>query len=156
MNTYINSALNQIEIALKTTIQMVEVIEEADLQKKPASNKRSIGELLEHIAVICKADLMISNGAKQKEMNQYYSSVALLSIQDVKSAIAENYKTLKDIYMNLKEIELQERTTDYWGATYTRYEWLLEIVAHIYHHRAQLHTLLVYCYEKNLNISLFE
>lgn len=109
---------------------MVEVIEEADLQKKPASNKRSIGELLEHIAVICKADLMISNGAKQKEMNQYYSSVALLSIQDVKSAIAENYKTLKDIYMNLTEIELQERTTAYWGATYTRYEWLLEIVAH--------------------------
>ncbi|MFP3723515.1 DinB family protein [Niallia circulans] len=156
MNTYINSALSQIEIALKTTIQMVEVIEEADLQKKPASNKRSIGELLEHIAVICKADLMISNGATQKEMNQYYSSVALLSIQDVKSAIAENYKTLKDIYMNLTEIELQERTTAYWGATYTRYEWLLEIVAHIYHHRAQLHTLLVYCYEKNLNISLFE
>jgi uncharacterized damage-inducible protein DinB len=156
VNTYINSALNQIEIALKTTIQMVEVIEEADLQKKPASNKRSIGELLEHIAVICKADLMISNGATQKEMNQYYSSVALFSIQEVKSAIAENYKTLKDIYMNLTEIELQERTTAYWGATYTRYEWLLEIVAHIYHHRAQLHTLLVYCYGKNLNISLFE
>ncbi|PAE13967.1 damage-inducible protein DinB [Niallia circulans] len=156
MNTYINSALNQIEIALKTTIEMVEVIEEADLQKKPASHKRSIGELLEHIAVICKADLMISNGATQKEMNQYYSSVALLSIQDVKSAIVENYKTLKDIYMNLTEIELQERTTAYWGAIYTRYEWLLEIVAHIYHHRAQLHTLLVYCYGKNLNISLFE
>ncbi|MEI2365467.1 DinB family protein [Niallia circulans] len=156
MNTYINSALNQIEIALKTTIEMVEVIEEADLQKKPASNKRSIGELLEHIAVICKADLMISNGATQKEMIHYYSSVALLSIQDVKSAIAENYKILKDIYMNHTEIELQERTTAYWGATYTRYEWLLEIVAHIYHHRAQLHTLLVYCYGKNLNISLFE
>ncbi|AYV66236.1 MULTISPECIES: DinB family protein [Niallia] len=156
MNTYIGSALNQIEIALKTTIEMVETIEEADLQQRPDDNKRSIGELLEHIAVICKADLLISNGATQKEMDEYYSSVALLNMQDIKNAIADNYKTLKDIYMNLTEIELQERTTSYWGVTYSRYEWLLEIVAHIYHHRAQLHTLLVYCCGKDLNISLFE
>jgi uncharacterized damage-inducible protein DinB len=156
VNTYIGSALNQIEIALKTTIEMVETIEEADLQQRPDDNKRSIGELLEHIAVICKADLLISNGATQKEMDEYYSSVALLNMQDIKNAIADNYKTLKDIYMNLTEIELQERTTSYWGVTYSRYEWLLEIVAHIYHHRAQLHTLLVYCCGKDLNISLFE
>ncbi|MEK4651786.1 DinB family protein [Niallia sp. FSL W8-0954] len=156
MNTYIGSALNQIEIALKTTIEMVETIEEADSQQRPDDNKRSIGELLEHIAVICKADLLISNGATQKEMDEYYSSVALLNMQDIKNAIADNYKTLKDIYMNLTEIELQERTTSYWGVTYSRYEWLLEIVAHIYHHRAQLHTLLVYCCGKDLNISLFE
>jgi uncharacterized damage-inducible protein DinB len=156
VNTYIGSALNQIEIALKTTIEMVETIEEADSQQRPDDNKRSIGELLEHIAVICKADLLISNGATQKEMDEYYSSVALLNMQDIKNAIADNYKTLKDIYMNLTEIELQERTTSYWGVTYSRYEWLLEIVAHIYHHRAQLHTLLVYCCGKDLNISLFE
>ncbi len=155
-NIYTASALNQIEIALKTTIEMIETIEASDLQKRPASNKRSIGELLEHIAVICKADLLISNGATQKEMNEYYSSVSLISMKDVKDAILYNYETLKDSYMNLTETELHEQTTSYWGATYTRYEWLLEIVAHIYHHRAQLHTMLVYCYGKDLNILLFE
>ncbi len=156
MNTYTASALNQMEIALKTTIEMIETLEEDDLQKSPANNKRSIGELLEHIAVICKADLLISNGATQKEMTEYYSSVSLKSVEDVKDAIAYNYEILKDSYRILTESELQERTTSYWGATYTRYEWLLEIVAHIYHHRAQLHTLLVYCYGKDLNILLFE
>ncbi len=156
MNTYTASALNQIEIALKTIIEMIETLKEADLQKRPASSKRSIGELLEHITVICKADLLISNGATQKEMAEYYSSVSLKSVKVVKDAIAYNYEILKDSYRNLTESELQERTTSYWGATYTRYEWLLEIVAHIYHHRAQLHTLLVYCYGKDLNILLFE
>ncbi|MBZ9536981.1 DinB family protein [Cytobacillus oceanisediminis] len=156
MNTYTASALNQIEIALKTIIEMIETLKEADLQQRPASNKRSIGELLEHIAVICRADLLISNGATQKEMAEYYSSVSLKSVKDVKDAIAYNYEILKDSYRNITESELQERTTSYWGATYTRYEWLLEIVAHIYHHRAQLHTLLVYCYGKDLNILLFE
>lgn len=156
MNTYTASALNQIEIALKTIIEMIETLKEVDLQQRPASNKRSIGELLEHIAVICRADLLISNGATQKEMAEYYSSVSLKSVKDVKDAIAYNYEILKDSYRNITESELQERTTSYWGATYTRYEWLLEIVAHIYHHRAQLHTLLVYCYGKDLNILLFE
>ncbi|MEQ2467772.1 DinB family protein [Niallia hominis] len=156
MNTYTASALNQIEIALKTIIEMIETLKEVDLQKRLASDKRSIGELLEHIAVICRADLLISNGATQKEMAEYYSSVSLKSVKDVKDAIAYNYEILKDSYRNLTESELQERTTSYWGATYTRYEWLLEIVAHIYHHRAQLHTLLVYCYGKDLNILLFE
>lgn len=155
-NAYITSALNQMEIALKTIIKIIETLEEADLQKKPASNKRSIGELLEHIALICKADLLIANGATQKEMSEYYSSVSLKSVNAIKDAIAYNYETLKESYSNLTETELQERTTSYWGVTYTRYEWLLEIVAHIYHHRAQLHTLLVFCYGKDLNISLFE
>jgi uncharacterized damage-inducible protein DinB len=155
-NTYITSALNQMEIALKTIIEIIETLEEADLQKMPASNKRSIGELLEHIAVICKADLLIANSATQKEMSEYYSSVSLKSVNAIKDAIAYNYETLKESYSNLTETELQERTTSYWGVTYTRYEWLLEIVAHIYHHRAQLHTLLVFCYGKDLNISLFE
>ena len=155
-NTYITSALNQMEIALKTIIEIIETLEEADLQKMPASNKRSIGELFEHIAVICKADLLIANSATQKEMSEYYSSVSLKSVNAIKDAIAYNYETLKESYSNLTETELQERTTSYWGVTYTRYEWLLEIVAHIYHHRAQLHTLLVFCYGKDLNISLFE
>lgn len=155
-NTYITSALNQMEIALKTIIEIIETLEEADLQKMPASNKRSIGELLEHIAVICKADLLIANSATQKEMSEYYSSVSLKSVNAIKDAIAYNYETLKESYSNLTETELQERTTSYWGVTYTRYEWLLEIVAHIYHHGAQLHTLLVFCYGKDLNISLFE
>ncbi|WP_193767096.1 hypothetical protein [Lysinibacillus parviboronicapiens] len=34
--------------------------------------------------------------------------------------------------MNFTEVELQEEVTSFWGVTYSRYEWLLEIAAHIY------------------------
>lgn len=156
MNTYTNSALNQIEIALNTTIEIIDALEETDLQKRLFVNKRSIGELLEHIAVICKADFLISNGATQEEMNDYYSSISLKSKKDVKEAIVDNYQFLKDNYMNLAETQLHEHSTSYWGTTYTKYEWLIEIVAHVYHHRAQLHTMLVHGYGKELNILLFE
>lgn len=44
----------------------------------------------------------------------------------------------------------------YWEVTYSRYEWLLEIVAHIYHHRGQLHAILVHSYGLDLKGSLFE
>ena len=47
MNTYTTSALNQIEIALNTTIEIIDALEETDLQKRLFVNKRSIGELLD-------------------------------------------------------------------------------------------------------------
>ena len=46
-----------------------------------------------------------------------------------------NFHSLKNNYMKLSDTELLSRTTSYWGVTYTRYEWLLEILAHVYHHR---------------------
>ncbi|KQL18208.1 DinB family protein [Cytobacillus solani] len=156
MSTYCKSALNQIKIALKATAEIIDKLEEADLQKRPSLNKRSIGELLEHIAIICKADLLISNGATQEEMKEFYSSVLFKNIKDIKDALVVNYKCLKECYMKFTEAELQESITSYWEVTYTRFEWLLEILAHVYHHRGQLHSMLVHCYGKDPNILLFE
>jgi uncharacterized damage-inducible protein DinB len=156
MSTYCKSALNQIEIALKTTEKIIDTLEDADLQKRPSYNKRSIGELLEHIAIICKADLLISNGATQEEMNEFYSGISYKDLKDIKDALVVNYNSLKENYMKFTETELQENITSYWGVTYTRYEWLLEILAHVYHHRGQLHTMIVHCYGKDPNILLFE
>ena len=156
MNSYTRSALNQIEIALKTTIEIINTIEEADLQKRPTLHKRSIGELLEHIAVICKADFLIANEATEEEMNEFYAGITLENLHQIKGAIIDNYHFLKENYMNYTEIELQDRLTSYWGVTYTRYEWLLELLAHVYHHRGQLHTMLVHGCGKSLDVSLFE
>ncbi|MGQ4667830.1 hypothetical protein ACUIJN_18725 [Metabacillus halosaccharovorans] len=58
--------------------------------------------------------------------------------------------------MNYTEAELQQRITSFWGVTYTRYEWLLEILATLYHHRGQLHAVLVHYYGKDPRIPMFE
>lgn len=156
MNIYCEGVLHQIEFSLRTIIKMIETLEDDDFEKRPSPDKRSIGELLEHMVMICKADLLISDGASQEEMNHIYSSVSFNNKDEIKDALFSNYLMLKERYINYTEAELHRKTTSYWGASYSRYEWLLEILAHLYHHRGQLHAMLVHCCGKDPNISLFE
>lgn len=150
------NVLHQIEVAVKTVIEIIGNLEEEDLQKRPTPNKHSIGELLEHIVVICEADWRISKEATQEEMENFYSGVSYKTLDSIKDGLLTNFESLKNKYINLSEAELLSQTTSYWDLTYTRYEWLLEILVHVYHHRGQLHAMLVHCYNKDPKILMFE
>ncbi|GAB3070608.1 DinB family protein [Salinicoccus sesuvii] len=150
------SVLNQIKIGVDTLIEIMNTLEESDLQMRPTAGKFSIGELLEHIALICEADWRILNGATQQDMQTFYDRFSLTSLITIKKVLQSNYETLERHYLGLSNAQLFEETSAYWGVTYTRYEWLLEILAHITHHRGQLHAMLVHCYKKDLNMMLFE
>ena len=156
MNLYCKSAINQIKIAITTIIEIIDKLEETDFKKRPTVNKHSIGELLEHIAIICRADLLIANGATQDEMNQFYSTVTHENLREIRDVLINNFQLLEKSYLNYTDGELHQTITSFWGVTYSRYEWLLEILAHIYHHRGQLHAVLVHCYGKDPKISMFE
>lgn len=156
MNPYCQSALHQIKIAVIRIVEMIDRLEESDLQKRPTSNKHSIGELLAHIALICKADALIAEGASEEEMDIFYASMSYESLTEIKIALQANYQLLEDKFMAFTEDDLQQEITSFWGVTYTRFEWLLEIIAHIYHHRGQLHAMLVHCYGKDPKVSMFE
>ena len=156
MNTYCRSALNQLKLALTTTVEIMDTLDETDLGNRPSPNKHSIGEVLEHIALICRADLLIAGGATKEEMDRFYSSVSYRSLKEMRTAIFAHYGHLEEQYSHLSEDELQQPVTSYWGVNYSRYEWLLEIVAHVYHHRGQLHAMLVHCYGKDPKVALFE
>ncbi|MFJ7406848.1 MULTISPECIES: DinB family protein [unclassified Lysinibacillus] len=156
MSIYCKSALHQIKVAVTTIVQMIEKLAEQELHKRPTPNKHSIGELVEHIAMICEADALIADGTSKEKMDEYYARVSYNNLADMKEGLIKNYHFLEDKFMNYTEKELQEEVTSYWGVTYSRYEWLLEIVAHVYHHRGQLHAMLVHCYGIDLKVSLFE
>ena len=156
MDTYCESALHQIEVAVNTVLAITSKLKEIDLQYRPTSNKHSIGEILEHIAVICEADWRISIEATKEEMEEFYANVSYKNIASLRENLLKNYQTLRGCYLSLSEEELLTKTSSYWGLTYTRYEWLLEILAHLYHHRGQLHAMLVHCYEKDPQIMMFE
>jgi len=153
---YYDSVFHQIEIAINTLIKIIDKLEEEDLQKRPTLNKQSIGELLEHIAIICEADWLISNEATKEDMEDFYSKTSYKTLESIKNGLITNFNSLKNNYMKLSDTELLSQTTSYWGVTYTRYEWLLEILAHVYHHRGQLHAILVHSYKKDPEISMFE
>lgn len=156
MNSYCRYALHQIRVVVDSLVELVDCLEEHDLQQRPTAAKHSIGELLEHIATICKADYYIANGANQEEMAAFYSTVSLTSKVKIKVALLSNYTFLQERFTEFDEEELHKEMTSYWGVTYSWYEWLLEITAHLYHHRGQLHSMLVHCAGMDLQAQLFE
>ena len=105
-------------------------------------NKRSLGETLSHISVICQADYCIANEASEAVMAEFYSKNDPSSLHDIREALHSNFEFLVRNYSNYSNQELHEVTTSYWGVSYSRYEWLLEILCHVYHHRGQLYSLL--------------
>lgn len=153
---FCNNALNQIKIVLDTVTAITHQLDEGDLKFRPTENKHSVGELLEHIALICLADLQIAKGLTKKEMDEFYSKHSYQTIPEIEAAILENYEILKEAYLGYSEDELNQPVTSYWGLVYSRFEWLLEILAHLCHHRGQLHAVLVHCLHKDPGIPLFE
>ncbi|MFI8685112.1 DinB family protein [Rossellomorea sp. NPDC077527] len=156
MNVYCQGTLHQMEVALTSILEIMDGLTEEDLQSRPTPSKHSIGELISHISLILRADFLISEGAGQKEMSDFYSCQSLTTLGEMKQELQRNFHYLKEQVAVLTDDMLTEEITSYWGVTYTRFEWLVEIVAHLYHHRGQLHAMLVHCCEHEPHVSLFE
>lgn len=156
MNVYVKATLNQISIAVRSVGDMMDKLETSILAIQPTENKLSIGQLLAHMSLICQADLLISDEASEEQMSTFYSSNRLQTISEMREALLANYNLLENRYLEYTEGELMQTTTSYWGVSYTRFEWLLEISSHLYHHRGQLHAMLVHCVGKDPEVTLFE
>lgn len=152
---YVENVIHQLKISVSSVIQIIDGLSNDDLNFRPIENKKSIGELVKHLCELIDADLLISNGATKEEMNRYYESVKCLTIDDMKSILLKGMDHLVKKYNLYNEDDLKETVSSYWGVEYTRFEWLLEILVHFTHHRAQLHTLVV-LKNGDVQVSLFE
>jgi uncharacterized damage-inducible protein DinB len=155
MEKEIHSVFNQLHIAIQSLVEITGQVEEGDLVYKPAKIKRSIGELLSHLSIICKADFLIIEGATQEEMNHYYAENTPKALKEINTIFFMNYTFLEETYLKYTNEELEAMKTSYWGVTYSRFEWLLEILCHVYHHRAQLHSWMIQL-NKEPKVRLFE
>lgn len=156
MNPYCAGCLHQIEVALQKTMDIMQYLTEEDLPLRPTPGKMSIRELLEHIATICRTDTYISLGCSEKKMANMYEEIHLGTLDEIRTEMKRSFFLLKETYAQYTDEELQQPVTSYWGVCYTRFEWLVEITAHIYHHRGQLHTVLTHCCGKDYDLVLFE
>ncbi|MEK3827603.1 DinB family protein [Paenibacillus sp. FSL K6-1558] len=138
----IQSAFKHIDTAVASLVDICDQLSEEDLDLTPIEGKRSIRELLSHLALVCRADLYISEGASEEEMTQFYQENRVCSVNQIKDSLIENRNFLYQRYMQFTTEELLHVTTSYWGASYSRLEWLLEMMGHMYHHRGQLYTML--------------
>jgi uncharacterized damage-inducible protein DinB len=151
---YIENVIHQLSLCVKSVLEMIDLINEEDLNFRPVKDKKSIGELVQHLCELIGADMEIMSGVSQEMMVNYYIEVECKSLVEMKSLLQKNFHELKEFYFNMKEKDLVEKTTSYWGLQYSKFEWLLEILVHFTHHRAQLHMLLVQK-KGDINIGLF-
>jgi uncharacterized damage-inducible protein DinB len=70
MNVYCKGIFKEMDLAVDSIIKLINTLSEDDLNIKPTAGKWSIGELLSHISVLCKADFLIGAGASEEELQQ--------------------------------------------------------------------------------------
>lgn len=152
---FVQSSLHHLKVAVDTTIQMLNQYNEAELKIQPIHAKRSLFEMCTHLSLICHADLLILNGVTEKQLQTFYKEQTLETITQMQQTMIQGYDLLSKTFLSFSNEQLAEMKTAYWGISYSRFEWLLEIVAHFYHHRGQIHILLCE-HMKDPNIALFE
>lgn len=152
---YIESVIHQLRFSVDSVIYMIDCLSDDDLHYRPVENKKSIGELVQHLCELISADLLISSDATKIEMDEFYDSVKCHTIVDLKDLLLNGMEKLIKTYELYNEEDLMQKKSSYWGVEYTRFEWILEILVHFTHHRAQLHTLIV-MKNGDMQVSLFE
>lgn len=157
MNIYCQGIFKQMDMAVDSVIKLMNTLSDEDLSIRPTTEKMSIGELLAHLSVLCKADFLIGKGVSEEEIDLFYEEAEPApNLSAIAEALRNHYQFLKDGIGELEEIEILRDTTAFWGGTHSRYEWLLDTQAHFYHHRGQLHAMLVHVLKREPNVQLFE
>ncbi|WP_409305549.1 DinB family protein [Peribacillus sp. SCS-155] len=157
MNVYCIGVFKEMDLAINSIIKLMDTLNEGDLNIRPTEGKWSIGELLSHISVLCKADFLIGAGASEEEMDHFYEEAEPeANRKAIADALIDNYSYLKEGIGRLKEEELLQETTSFFGVVHSRYEWLLDTQAHLFHYRGQLHSMIVHILRLEPNVQLFE
>lgn len=150
------SLVKQLHFIEKTIVQLFDEVNEQTWKEPEAKGLRSVFELCHHMTYLPKADLMLASSASHQGMDAFYQRNRLETICEMKQMFIYHMKQLYAHIECMSECEKQRESTSYWGATYTQQEWILEILMHLIHHRAQLYQLLMQHREKPISICLFQ
>ncbi|MBD1371444.1 DinB family protein [Hazenella sp. IB182357] len=134
---YVQQALHQLEVAVRSVEQVMDQILQSDLDRH-----HSLRKLLVHLVQIPSADCLILNEATEEAMKHYYQKNQPTTKVEMQRMLRQGFEHLQQHFQSYSEHELQTKTMSHWGVCYSRFEWLLQIVAHFYHHRGQMISLL--------------
>lgn len=153
MEFYVQKTFHQIQFTINSIIELLLFVEIKDLKFCPVEGKRNLGQLCAHLSLICSGDLQILQEATMEELERFYFEYEAQTKEEWIIALKQGYEELKNYYSSLDD--LTDETTSYWGTTYSYFEWLLEILVHLQHHRAQLHQYLLLL-NGDVKVTLFE
>ncbi|CAM3293637.1 DinB family protein [Brevibacillus invocatus] len=146
------------ELALitNTTAGLIRKISAEDWTYRPRENMRCLLELVQHLVAIPAVDLLILQEKSQDEVRSLEDVFA--RDRDPESLINRMTQDLDELkaYMEALSDEdfLYKKTTPFYLPHGTEQaKWLIEIVTHAQHHRAQLFT---YLKTKGYDVNMFD
>lgn len=130
--------LEELKRICENCCHLVGLAQDEHLDYRPLDGMRSLRELGNHLAQIPAIDLTILKGAKENEVQDAERSLDHPDPAGWCEVLREGQKELHR-YMERLSLDEYENSsgTAFYGRTQTNAQWLLEIVTHLYHHRAQ-------------------
>ncbi len=131
--------LTELERIAANVARMLALIKPEDFGYRPQDNMRTMLELANHLAQVPALDLRLIRGDKEPELVKRESELTRDTGADLGEVLREGVRDMLAFYEHLSFDEYENGSaTAYFGRTQTHAEWLLEVITHMYHHRAQL------------------
>jgi uncharacterized damage-inducible protein DinB len=142
--------LTELEFICRNCARLCGLIEPGDYRFRPAGAEgvdlgkmRNTLELANHLAQLPSIDLAIIRAVGEEDVQRLERELWREDAQALKGILREGYEELHRFMEKLTISEFETGSaTAFYGRTQTYAQWLLEVITHLYHHRAQLYTYL--------------
>lgn len=136
--------LEEFYIVVRTTNNLLKKADPSVYDFRPADNMRSFLELANHLVQIPHIDLAILQEKSEKEIRELEKKLSAENVAELTHVLDEGYHLLKSYFLSLSEEDFLNKETKAFYAEkgMSQAKWLVEIVTHAFHHRAQLFTYL--------------
>ena len=136
--------LEEFYTVVRTTSNLLKKADQSVFDFSPSDNMRTFLELANHLVQISHVDLAILQEKSEKEIRELEKKLSGQNVAELTHVLEEGYHLLKSYFLSLSEEEFLNKETKAFYAEkgMTQSKWLVEIVTHAFHHRAQLFTYL--------------
>lgn len=136
-----NLLYEELELIIRTTTNLISKVKPEDWEYRPAANMRTLRELVQHLTAIPSVDLLIlqekEEGPVREQEKLFYSET---DMDKLAAGMSNGLEHLKHYMNSLSDDDfLNKRTKPFYLDHGTvQAKWLIEIVTHAQHHRAQM------------------
>jgi uncharacterized damage-inducible protein DinB len=131
---------HELSLLVQTSSKLLARIRPEHWSWRPHEALRPLGEVANHLAQIPSVDLAIIREWDEISVRRLEAELTRQSGEELVQVLEQGFARLKDDMMSLDEREFFEKKTRpfYNPDGVTQAKWLVEIVTHLAHHRAQL------------------
>jgi uncharacterized damage-inducible protein DinB len=133
--------LHELEHGVRTSKGLIERINPEQWGYKPKENMRSLQEITHHLVMLPATDLAIMQEKYGPEFEAIERGIQEITDSKRLSELMQiSFEQLKQYIESLSEDEFLNKATKpfYADQASVQVKWLIEIVTHLFHHRAQL------------------